>query len=296
MRSTTGVIVGAAAVAALILALVWYQSANAKKQGGLYVGVTDVTADIANVSDINATVNKVELHSVADGWITVSATPKTFGLLSLNASGKTQLYVREDVAEGSYDRVRLTFGDVLIKLKDGSTVRATMPSTQMVVNINTVVAAKQDSQIHIDIIASDSLHITSDGAYVFAPVAHMQSESNAKIIVAGDNSITSTEGKSEGDVKVGVDLDGSTKMNFKLVADGTLKMQTGTSTDNKGKIMFLLGGKSFMAGSADVETSEDASVDDHKSTATSSPTEQGGEDSRSGASVKVDLQGGLKTY
>ena len=59
------------------------QSYNPETQGKVVFGVTDVAEDMSGVSSVFVTVNKVEIHSAAKGWVTVSNETKQYDLLVL---------------------------------------------------------------------------------------------------------------------------------------------------------------------------------------------------------------------
>src|SRR3990167_9529807 len=118
MKNRTEIIIGVVVIVLVIAGVLMYQKSGVVSQpatsestgesgGSLYVGVTDATADIKNVNDINVTIKKVEMHSSADGWMTISSTEKNFALFSLKANGQVKLFVKKDnIPAGFYDKVR----------------------------------------------------------------------------------------------------------------------------------------------------------------------------------------------
>ncbi len=260
MKSITGVIIGAVLVILVIIGVVYYENhktvsvaPESASGGSVYVGVTDATADIADVNDITMSMQKVEIHSEASGWMTLASNPKDYQLLSLNASGQTQLYVRADnVAPGSYDKVRITLGDTIVNTKSSGDMDATMPSSQVVMNTDLNVTAGETSNFKMDFNGSESLHKTSDDQYVFAPVVNTEATSNATVAVAPDNSMTVTGGTVDATGSVGVDLDGSSKANFVLSTDSTFKVDSNFG----GQLNFILGGKSYQSDTNTVQEDE----------------------------------------
>ncbi|MES2930186.1 MAG: DUF4382 domain-containing protein [Patescibacteria group bacterium] len=242
MKSSNGIILGILLVVVIVWGVVAYQKKHNTDGEGLYVSVTDATADIKNVTDIDMTVKKVEVYSAAKGWTTVSADAKTYKLLSLNASGETKFYGKKsDLEAGTYDKVRVTLGDTTVRTKTKGDMKATLPTSQIVMNATIKVSDDAKSHLTLDFLADKSLHMTSDDQYVFAPVVKAESRSNADVTVSADtDTVMISGGTVDSTATVGVDLDGSSKGNFELKTGSDLKIQ---SQDN-GKIMFMLGGKS----------------------------------------------------
>jgi len=286
MKSLTGVIVGVILVVVVILGVLKYQENNeSKNSGGLFIGITDASADISNVNDIDMSVRKVEVHSTTKGWVDVASNSKNYQLLSLKASGKTEFYGKTNVESGSYDKVRVTLGDTVVKTKSKGNIKAILPSNQVVMNVNTKVRNDQDSHIELDFLADKSLHSTTDGQYVFAPVIKTETRSNAKIEVKSDNEVVVSGGDVDSRVQVGVDLDGSSKSNFELNTNSNFKIESSVN----GALKFMLGGKAYSSDNTEVRESEssDASLKNDIKLNSSSDN-----NSNSGA-TKID--GSLKT-
>src|SRR5689334_4138599 len=56
---------------------------QAGAQGRAVFTVTDAAAEMTGVTAVQLTVNKLEVHSAAKGWVTVTTAPKTYDLLEL---------------------------------------------------------------------------------------------------------------------------------------------------------------------------------------------------------------------
>jgi hypothetical protein len=242
-------------VAIVVIAIIWWAVAahnnntssvsmtDTNHTGSLYVGVTDASADIKNVDDINLSVKKVEVYNASQGWVTVSSNSKNYDLLTLKNSGEVKLYAKDDLDSGTYSKVRVTLGDANIKTKTKGTVRATLPASQIVMNENVKINDGQTSHLKLDFLADKSLHSTSDGKFVFAPVVNSEARSNTQV-TSGDNEVITTSGGTvDDDVAVGVDLAGSSRPNFQLTSDNTLQIKSSSG----GVVNFILGGKTFTA-------------------------------------------------
>lgn len=273
MKTIVGVIIGAGIVVVVIMGVLSYQ--NNKKtdnSGSLIIGITDATADISNVNDVNLSVKKIEIYSATKGWVSISSDTKNYKLLALNASGKTELYTKTNVLIGEYNKIRITLGDVVVNTKSKGDVKATLPSSYIVIDTNLKIKENKDTSIKLDVLADQSLHTTIDGEYVFAPVVKTESRSSAKVSIETDNIVLISGGDIDSNTTVGVDFDGTSKTNFRAESDSSLKVETSIT----GEIKFLLGGKVF-----------------NKNEKTPENTENSNEDSSNG-SVDVNLKGGVK--
>ncbi len=241
MKKNTGIIVGAIALVVILVGIFAYSNKRPANAGVLYVGITDATADISDVSDINMSVKKVEVKSGDAPWVTVSSDEKVYQLLSLDASGKTELYAKAYVSAGTYDKIRVTLGDVVVKTKSKGEIKANLPSSQLVIDSNIVVKEKANTSVKLDVLADQSLHTTNKGEYVFASVVKAEARSEADVTVSGDSDITSSGGKVDQDATFGVDLTGKVKKNFILKTGKSLELENG----DDGKIRFILGGEVY---------------------------------------------------
>jgi len=249
MKGITGVIIGAVIVVGAVLGTLWYQQSQnteGEHKGTLYVGITDAAAGISEVNDIELTVKKVEIYNATEGWVSVSSSDKAYKLLTLDATNKTELYAKADVAAGMYDRVRVTLGDVIVKTKSKGDVKATTPSPYVVADMMIKVNERANTFVKLDVLADQSLHVTSSGNYVFAAVVASEAKSDAQVVVAGDNSMIVSGGTVNGSVTVGVDLSGVSRAGFRLVTDNTLNVESSLT----GAVKFILGGKEYTESSS----------------------------------------------
>jgi cytoskeletal protein RodZ len=211
------------------------QTSGAK--GKVYFSVTDAAADMGNVTAIDMTVSKVEMHSATEGWVTASSDTQTFDLLELKAKGESQLAASADVAASTYDQMRVTIDRVSVTTKDGTSKTAKVPSGELKLMSNVVVIADKTSSVNLDFIADASLHTTGKGEYVFAPVVKVDSRSDASVEIGSNSRVSIGGGKTESSGDFGMDLDGQVKSNFKLDskakidldASGLLKLQGGSA-------------------------------------------------------------------
>lgn len=293
MKGTTSVVVCAIVVIVAISGILRYQQNKESEQyGQLYIGITDATADISNVNDVQMNINKVEIHSATQGWVTISSADKPYELMQLHAQGKTQLYTNATAVADTYDKVRVTVGDVIVKTKNQGNVKATTPSSYIVINSTVNVRDNADSVVKIDVMADKSLHATTDGKYVFAAVVAGESRSGTTVSVAGDDSLSVSGGSVDSSVMVGVDLDGISKANFQLHTDSTLKIDSGL-----GGVKFMLGNKTYTesdSASAGTESQEDTEASTETDTVIHANGSVQGEGSSVNGNIDINARGGVK--
>jgi hypothetical protein len=200
--------------------------------GRVVFSVTDAAANMGNISEVSIKVNSVAVHTVGGSWTTVSTTPKTYNLLALKASGKSEVLADVNAKAGTYDQVLLTIDSVSVKTKADATFNAMVPSRELKINVPLLVKEKATSSVNFDFLADKSLHVTSDGKYIFAPVVKTESRSDAAVSVDAKNVVTITGGKLDNTNTVGMDIDGSMKLNFQI--NSTQKLIIGS--DNVIKI------------------------------------------------------------
>ncbi len=198
--------------------------------GHVVFSVADAAADMQTIEEINMKVNKVEMHSTASGWVTVSSTPKTYDLLKLNTTNKSELLVDAGVKSGTYDQVRLNIASISIMTKSGATREAKLPSSVLKINTKVVMSASKITSVNLDFLADKSLHTTASGEFIFAPVVKIDSRSGAGVNIGDDNTVEIVGGTSDNASVVGMDIDGTVKLNFQISADQTLIL------DSNGKI------------------------------------------------------------
>lgn len=192
------------------------QNQNTSYQGRVVFSVTDAAVDMNTISEINMKVNSVEIHNSTSGWMTVSTTPRTYSLLSLNTRNESELLADISVETGTYDQVRLMVDTIAIVTKAGATKEAKLPSGELKINTVILVTANNTSSVNFDFIADKSLHATSNGNYIFAPVVKTESRSEANVSVNASNVVSIGGGNVDNTNTVGMDIDGNVKLNFQI--------------------------------------------------------------------------------
>ncbi len=205
-----------------------FQKMGNGKNGRVVVSITDAAFDMTSISEVTATVNKVELQSETTGWVTVSSATRTYNLLDLKAKGELAVAADTSVAAGTYNQIRVTISDIKVKTRTGAVIDAKLPSSQLKLNGNIVIKAGETSSVNLDFLASASLHKTGTGLFIFSPVVHMTVRSGAEVNVDSNGKVEIDNGVLEEDIQEGMDVNGEAKENFEL--NGNLEI------DNSGMV------------------------------------------------------------
>ncbi|MFA5954764.1 MAG: DUF4382 domain-containing protein [Patescibacteria group bacterium] len=206
---------------------------SAVAEGRVVVALKDaVTTGLNGVTAIVVTVDKVDVHSAAKGWVTVAAVAKQYDLLLLKQSGAAALLADANLAADTYDQIRLNISRVDVTA-NGTTKQAKLPSSSLKIVGDLTVREGQTSSAIIDILADKSLHLTGSGKYILAPVAKLEIKNDTIVEIATDGVVTLNGGKIETNKIVGMSADGETKDNFELQGDLEVDTEDRISLDGK---------------------------------------------------------------
>ena len=192
--------------------------------GRMVLAVTDAAANMANISEIALSVDKVEVESATNGWMTVSQTSHQYNLLALKNSGNLQVLLDFDLEEGQYNQVRLTVSNVVVIEKGGATKQAKLPSGELKIVGGFMEQESKTTAITFDFLADKSLHVTGRGEYIFAPVVKMEAKDDAQATVDANGRVVIVGGTLAVSTTAGMDVDGSVKVNFVLPSTATLEL------------------------------------------------------------------------
>lgn len=204
------------------------------QNGRLVVGISDAVADLSTIQRIDVTINSVRVYSPINGWTELSTQIKTYDLLDLNASNTTVLLADANIPAGNYSQIELGVQKVLVNDANG-TVEARVPSNRFKVITNTGVNANQTTVVRFDVLASESLHVTGNGQYIFAPVVNLETIENASVQLESNARVTVLGGIKRS-IKIGMNENGEVGVNVRIPAD--LNIMIG----NDNKIRVVVGG------------------------------------------------------
>lgn len=195
-------------------------------KGRVVFSVTDAAANMSTISEITVKISRVDIHSDVDGWSAVSITPKSYDLLALDASGESKILADIQTKAEVYDQIRLVIDSVSVKTKAGATKEATVPGNQFVLDTILVVDGSSTSSVNLDFLADKSLHTTSSGQYVFAPVVKTETKSKVTANIDASGTVILIGGKTDESSTAGMDLSGTVRANFELDTNQKIELDT----------------------------------------------------------------------
>lgn len=204
-----------------------YNSSTVQKEevdGRVVVSITDSKVNsISGVSAVYVTVDKIEMHSAAKGWVIVSNETNQYELLSLKAKGSLKLAAQTMVPEGTYNQVRLQVKKIEV-VRNGKRSVATVPSNKIELIGQFMVSHDSTTSITVDFLVDQSLRTTGGGKFIFSPVIKIESRANASVSIGPNNTVVVTGGRVDTDATMGMKLDGTMQDNFTLDAAGILEV------------------------------------------------------------------------
>jgi len=183
--------------------------------GRVVMTVTDAAVNVKDITSIKLTVDKVSLHSDANGWVDVSSSQHTYDLLALKANSNNALLADLSLAPARYDQMRLDVSSVTITDANGSH-DAKMPLNTLRLNGEIVVLSNRTSTVSFDFIADQSVFKTDNDQYIFAPVIQLESRTDGGADTAQNDNVLLFGGTVQTSSRVGMDTLGN------LVVGGTL--------------------------------------------------------------------------
>jgi hypothetical protein len=184
-------------------------------KGRIIVGITDAAANMSSVTKVKVTVQNVSVQSSTKGWVTLSTSPKTYDLLELKGKAYTSLLADAEIEPGDYNQIRLDISKVVVTDSSGDH-EAKLPSGELKVIGDLKVESDSDSTAIFDFIADQSLHVTGNGAYVFAPVIKVETRDDADAEVDASARVRVSGGKVRTNMTVGMDEMGRVGVGLKI--------------------------------------------------------------------------------
>ncbi len=191
--------------------------------------ITDKAADMGNVTSVKLTIDSVQIHSAASGWMTLSSATQTFDLLQLKASDAQALLAQANLSNGTYEQVRLHVSKVVVTDSSGDH-EAKLPSGDLKIAGGFTVSGNKTSVATFDFLADQSLHVTGNGQYIMAPVIHLQTRENASVDASNSADVRVSGGSVRDDIEVGMDENGT------IAAGARIPDNADVSIDGSGNV------------------------------------------------------------
>ena len=187
-------------------------------EGRVVFAITDKAANLSSVTSVRITIDSVEVHSSEKGWTTVLSEEKTYDLLQLRNQNNQVLLADVVLSEGTYQQVRLNVSKVMITDANGEK-EAKLPSGEIKIVSRIEVKPNTTAVVIFDFIVDESLHVTGNNKYIFAPVIQLETKENAEVEVKPDKKVEVKGGKITEKKKVGMDENGNVDVNLKIPGD-----------------------------------------------------------------------------
>ncbi len=200
-KAQAGIVIALMIVAIIGIGFYLYKTGAVKyptapEQGRVVFAIKDKAADMGSISQVIITVDKVQAHSETQSWVDISTTSKTYDLIQLKTKGELAVIADGNIKAGSYDQIKLDVSKVTVVDSQG-THEAKLPSNELKINVDMQVDNNSTATATFDFIADESLHVTGNGKYIFAPVVKVQTRSNAQV----NNKFNKGIEIKEGDIK-----------------------------------------------------------------------------------------------
>jgi hypothetical protein len=192
------------------------------EEGLVVMTITDDAIDLVGVTSIRVTVDSIQIYSAEEGWVTVMGDEETYDLLAIRDTQR--LLAQASVDADTYTQVRLDLSSVIIEDETGAH-DAILPSEKYTITADLVVLPDRTSTAMFDFLADQSLHITENGEYVFAPVVAVQTCTNSDVAI-NNNIVVMTCSEVVTDMTYGMDLQGNVGVNI-VVPDRPIIIERG---------------------------------------------------------------------
>lgn len=156
----------------MLVAVMLFATACNKKQEGtarLNVRLTDAPGDYEAV---NVDIQSVEVHTAANGWVTLNTYAGVYNLLDF-VNGQDTLLATASIPAGEISQIRLILGENNTVQVDSMIYPLTTPSAQqsgLKLNLDDTLAAGVVHGLVLDFDASQSVVETGNGKYILKPV------------------------------------------------------------------------------------------------------------------------------
>lgn len=193
-------------------------------QGTVVFSITSTAPNLSGVTAVYLTVDKIEMHSPAKGWLTVSNATKQYELLGPKANSSLALAAQARVPEGTYNQVRVQVKKIEV-VKSRVRSEAKLPSRTIEVTGQFRVMQNSTTSINLDFLADQSLRVANNGALIFIPVVKIEARANSSATVTAKDRIVVTGGTVDTIATMGMDLHGAMQDNFTLDANSKLEIK-----------------------------------------------------------------------
>ena len=211
------------------------QGSVSSTSSNLYFTIAANDLPYGDIGSVSIAIDKVQVHSQTNNWITLSQSSQTFNLSDLVKNYQSLLLAKGlvtsnkyQVFTNTYDEFRLHIAKVTVASPSGNKT-AVLPSNYFDVRITGLpVYSKTSSALQISFDVRRSLHQTDKGEFIFAPTLTVDSRIKATVQVGKNNVTTVSFGETRAGVNFGMDIDGKIKTDFIVDPNAKLTLVGGT--------------------------------------------------------------------
>ncbi|MEX2599506.1 MAG: DUF4382 domain-containing protein [Dehalococcoidia bacterium] len=217
----------------LVLAACSGTGGEGNQQGQAVFSVSDAAADMGAVSDIELTVDGLRVRNESGAWVDVDVEQETFMLLELRDAAAAGLLADAELDAGTYDRLELQVSNATVIDNEGEH-EARIPNNTLELEGMLEVEADSTASADFDFLADQSLHMTSDGEYVFAPVIQLETRSGADVTVDSSNVVQVSGGDVGTQMELGMDVMGNVDAGLRITPDAVLSLSADGRVEQTG--------------------------------------------------------------
>lgn len=199
---------------------------DAAAKGDVVFAITDAAANMGEVTAMEMTVNQIRVRAESGEWTTVSNETQTFDLLQLREMNMVQLMTQVQLQERNYDMVELNVSQVRVTNGSG-THTAMMINNRLQMECMLEVQTQTMATVNFDFIADESLHETTGGQYVFAPVVAVQTRTQAEVQVRNNNEVDISGGTVRTNAEIGMNISGEMGQGLQIQTNAQLQISAG---------------------------------------------------------------------
>ncbi|MFH1649110.1 MAG: DUF4382 domain-containing protein [Candidatus Woesearchaeota archaeon] len=199
---------------------------NGVLESGFVFAITDAYANMGNITNIMLTVKELKVKNSANQWMMVWQGNRTIDLIELRDAHEMTMLTNASINSGVYGKVLLIVDNVKVVDQTGEH-DAFLPGTNLEATAEFKITKNEVAVVSYDFIAKESVHVTTDGTYVFGPAIQVKSWNAAKVQTQANNRIRVTNGLLRTDTKVGMDLSGTTGEGKSISTRDTLEFKNG---------------------------------------------------------------------
>jgi hypothetical protein len=194
--------------------------------GDVVFAISDAAADMGDISKIEVTVNQIRVRAEGGAWTTVSTETQTFDLLQLREMATAQLMTQTQLQTRNYDMVEMNLSRVMVT--DGSgTHEAMMINNRLQMECMLEVQTNTMTTANFDFIANESLHETTEGQYVFAPVIALQTRTQAQVQIRNNNEVDISGGTVRTNAQICMNISGQMGEGLEIQTNAQLQISAG---------------------------------------------------------------------